>query len=394
MLLVALILILAIAYGFLPKPVAVETAKVMAGYMSVTVEEEGKTRVTDRFIISAPVSGYAQRVEYNVGDRVIRDQVLTTLEPLRPPVLDMRSHAEAEARVAASEAALRSAEENTKAAAARAELAEKELQRVRQLIADELTTEERLDAAETESRLAAAALHSAKFAVDVAYYNREAALTALKYSGPGEQSTPRGKVVITAPISGSILKILHESEGAVREGQALLELGDPGALEVEVDVLSSDAVRMQPGTRVLFDRWGGPEALEGKVRVVEPAGFTKISALGVEEQRVLVIADILSPPELWPQLGDGYRVEASFILWEDDDVLQVPSSALFRHDRGWAAFVVNGSRADLRSLEIGRRSGLTAQILTGLSSGEEVIVHPDSAIEDGTAVQRRGRGTD
>jgi len=194
------------------------------------------------------------------------------------------------------------------------------------------------------------------------------------------------KVLIKSPVNGHVLKINHESEGVVQAGETLVEIGDPKMLEVEVDVLSADAVRISPGTPVLFERWGGKEPLKGKVRVVEPTGFTKISALGVEEQRVLVISDIISPMEKWTQLGDGYRVEAGFILWEAEGVLQVPSSALFRYENGWAVFVMKNKKALLRKVKLGRRNGLNAQVTSGLIEGNTVITHPDSSIEDGTSV--------
>ncbi|MGB3097448.1 MAG: HlyD family efflux transporter periplasmic adaptor subunit, partial [Candidatus Deferrimicrobiaceae bacterium] len=197
------------------------------------------------------------------------------------------------------------------------------------------------------------------------------------------------KIAVRAPVEGSVLGIPHKDEGGVEPGRPLIEIGNPRALEVEVDVLSSDAVRIRPGTTVHFDRWGGDGLLEGKVRIVEPAGFTKVSALGVEEQRVLVIADITSAPALWEQLGDGYRLEASFLLWEGDGILQVPASALFRYEDGWAAFVVNGGRAKRRIVTVGRRNGLVAQITSGLEEGETVIPHPSDQIEEGTRVRKR-----
>jgi len=196
-------------------------------------------------------------------------------------------------------------------------------------------------------------------------------------------------VVIKAPVNGRILKIDRKSEGVVNEGQALIEIGDPRALEVEVDVLSADAVRIRPGMPVIFERWGGEEDLKGKVRVIEPAGFTKISALGVEEQRVLVISDIVSPPEKWAELGDGYRVEASFILWEGPDVLQVPTSALFHYKVGWAVFVVRNNKAKLSTVNIGYNNGLSAEVLSGLVESDTVITHPDSSIGEGTRVRLR-----
>ncbi|MCK5503540.1 MAG: HlyD family efflux transporter periplasmic adaptor subunit, partial [Thermodesulfovibrionia bacterium] len=250
-------------------------------------------------------------------------------------------------------------------------------------------TQEKLDEAETEARRNDAVLRSSEFAVEVARYEMEAAHTALKYSAAGEPKQNTERVVIKAPVSGNVLKINRESEGVIREGEPLIEIGNPRELEIEVDVLSADAVKIKPGTPVLFERWGGDYPLKGRVRIVEPAGFTKLSALGVEEQRVLVISDIISPGKEWEQLGDGYRVEASFILWEGSNVLQVPASALFRYNGGWAVFVAKNKRAELREVKFGYRNGLSAEITSGLSEGEIVITHPDSSIQDGTTVRLR-----
>jgi HlyD family secretion protein len=186
-----------------------------------------------------------------------------------------------------------------------------------------------------------------------------------------------------------VLKRFRESEGVVNAGDSLLEIGSPRTLEVEVEVLSFDAVRISPGTRVFFERWGGEKPLEGRVRTIEPFGFTKVSALGVEEQRVLVIADFTDPRELWERLGDGYRVEAVFVLWENEDVLQVPASTLFRYADGWAVFVIEEGRARRRVVEVGHRSGLTAEIVSGLTASERVIPHPGNEIEDGTELTVR-----
>ncbi|MFZ2325417.1 MAG: HlyD family efflux transporter periplasmic adaptor subunit, partial [Rhodoferax sp.] len=196
-------------------------------------------------------------------------------------------------------------------------------------------------------------------------------------------------VTVRAPVAGKVLKIAHKSEGSVTSGQPLVEIGDPGALEVEVDLLSADAVRIPPGTRVVFERWGGEGALEGVVRVVEPAGFTKVSALGVEEQRVWVIVAFTSPASQWQRLGDGYRVEASFILWEGKDVLQIPASAVFRDGEGWAVFAVEQGRAVKRAVQVGQRTGLLAQITSGLQAGDSVISHPDDRVRDGVRVAAR-----
>ena len=381
------IVIFAIGYGFVPKPEFVETAEVRQGYMKVAIYEDGKTRVMNRYVVSAPVAGFALRIKFDVGDSVSKGQMITELEPLRANVLDPRSRAEANARIAAGEAKLRAAKENAQVAKVSDEFAKKELERARQLFEDLLITEEKLDEVLTESRQAEATSRSFEFAVDVARNEKNAALTVLKYSAANELNSYEEKVIIKSPIKGHILKINNESEGVVREGQALMEIGDLQALEIVADVLSADAVRITSGTPVLVERWGGGKPLKGQVRIVEPVGFTKISALGVEEQRVLVLSDIVSPPKKWKQLGDGYRVEVSFVIWEDDNVLQVPTSAIFRLEDEWAVFVITKKRAHLRIVKVGYIDGMTAQIVSGIAKGDTVIVHPDSSIKDGSRVR-------
>ena len=383
------LVVLAIVWGFMPQPVPVETAAVVRGPLQVTVEEEGKTRVVDHFVISAPVAGFLRRVELDVGDSVKRGQELLALDPLRSTVLDPRARAEAQARVTTTQAALKGAQENVVAAAADARYWESQLARVRELHEAGTISDEELNQTEADARRTGANLRSAEFSVEVAQSELQAARTTLRHSAAQQSGQPAETVAVHAPISGSVLKVLRESEGVVSRGEPLLEIGNPRLLEVEVELLSADAVRAGPGTRVILERWGGEAPLEARVRVVEPFGFTKISALGVEEQRVLVIADIVSPPEEWEKLGDGYRVETKFILWEEDEVLQVPSSALFRRGDQWAVFVVDGDFARLRNVQLGRRSGLTAQILSGVEAGELVITHPDDSIEAGVRVSRR-----
>ena len=248
--------------------------------------------------------------------------------------------------------------------------------------------QERLDEVESLVKQNRAGLKSAEFMVEVARYERQAALAVLKFSKtpatPGEVE----KIVLKAPAGGRVLKLLQESAGVVNAGQPLLEIGDPQTIEVEVDLLSADAVRVQPGMRVLFSRWGGEKELSGVVKRVEPRGFTKISALGVEEQRVWVIVDFSEPAEILQRLGDGYRLEANFILWHDDAVLKVPGSALFRLDDAWALFVVEEGRAHQRRVEVGRRGGIYVQILSGLKTGTTIINHPGDTIVDGCQVRR------
>jgi HlyD family secretion protein len=372
--------------GFRPHAIEVDLGTAIRAPLRVTVEQEGRTRVVDRYVITAPVSGYARRIQFEVGDAVKPGTTLVELEPMRSQVLDVRTRAEAKARIASAESAVSAAEQRADAAATHASLAQKELQRVRALRESGYVSAAADDHAASEAERTAAELRSAQFAVAVARHELEAARAQLKYAASGGSAVP---VAIRTPVSGRVLKIPRKSEGPVAVGQPLIEIGDPAALEVEVDVLSADAVRIHPGMRVVFERWGGEGNLDGVVRVVEPTGFTKVSALGVEEQRVWVIVSFTSPASQWQHLGDGYRIEASFILWEDNDVLQIPASALFRDGDGWAAFAVEKGKAVKRRMEIGQRSGLAAQIASGIQAGEQVIVHPDDRVRDGGAVVAR-----
>lgn len=379
---------LAILWAFLPRPVPVETAKVSRGPLQVTVEEEGKTRLRDRFVVSAPVSGYVRRVDLEVGDPVKRGQVVAGIEPLRAEGLDPRSRAAAQARVSAAAAAFRAAEERVREAAAADEYAAARLDRTRRLADAGLATKDALEQVASEATRASAATRSAAEAANAARHDLEVANAALTRAG-ASGGRRADQVAVLSPATGTVLAVRRESEGVVPAGTPLLEVGDPGRLEVEIDVLSADAVRIRPGTPVRFERWGGDLPLEGKVRVVEPVGFTKVSALGVEEQRVLVLVDITSPRDAWKRVGDGYRLEAIIVLWEEREVLQVPAGALFRIGDRFAVFVVEKGRAKARTVEIGRRSGLAAQLLSGLAEGETVILHPGDTVADGKKVRPR-----
>lgn len=376
-------------FGFWPQAVRVEAVAVKRAPMTVTIEEEGRTRVIDRYVISAPVDGVACRVQLNVGDRVSQGEMLLSVSPLKSPVLDPRSQAQTQARVAAAESSLRAAREQANAAKAAAQLATTEEARLKPLLEKKLVARDVYDKAVTAVQTTAATRRSADFNVEVAKYELEAARSMLHYADPDVKVE---RIPVYSPINGRVLKVAHECEGPVRTGAPLLEVGDPTALEIEVDVLSADAVRIKPGMQVLFDRWGGEGLLQGVVRTVEPVGFTKISALGVEEQRVLVISDFTSPREKWQRLGDGYRVEARFVLWHDEAALQVPASSLFRYQDGWAVFVIDKGRARRRDVKVGERNGLTAQIVDGLKTGETVINHPSDEIENGRRVKVRPAG--
>lgn len=390
LLLLSLLVLAAIVYGFIPSAVQVDLAAAVREPLQVSVNEEGRTRVKDRFVVSAPVSGYLRRIALRSGDEVSRGMVLAELEPTRSEVLDPRSRAQAAARVAAAEAALKAARENAEAVATEARYANSEHERLRRMCEHDCAlSEDELERAESLARRSTANQRSAEFAVEVAGFELAAARTALEYDAAGPSDAAGRIVQVLSPVNGRVLGLQRESEGVVAAGVPLLEIGDPDALEVVVELLSTDAVRVEPGTPVLLERWGGESVLEGQVRVVEPSGFTKISALGVEEQRVKVVVDLISPPQAWQRLGDGYRVEASFILWQGSDILQIPASALFRYQGDWAVFVVVNERAQRRRVELGQRNGLRAQIIDGVRAGETVILHPDESVEPGTRVQRR-----
>ncbi len=385
--LIIAIIILATLYGFLPKKIPVDLYEVSRGPLRVTIEEEGRTRLKDRFIVSAPVSGYMMRNDVKVGDRIRRGQLLVLLQPLPSQPLDKRSREEAEAAVSAAEAGLKASREREKAAQADQEYFEKNLLRIKNLYSKQYVAKDQLDQVDSNAQKGRAAVLSATAAVDVARFELERAKAMLKSVSLGAEKGQLEVIKVLAPIDGTVLKIYRESEGPVQTGEPLVEAGDLHGLEVRVEVLSSDAVKINRGTRVLFERWGGEKTLEGVVRRVEPAGFTKISSLGVEEQRTLVIVDIVSPPALWNSLGDGFRLEANFIIWEKKDILQVPAGALFRSGEDWAVFVAENGRARLRMVKTGQRNGLVVEILSGLHEHERVMIHPDDAIKDGVLIK-------
>jgi HlyD family secretion protein len=385
---IAVLVISLLVWGFWPQPIAIEPVVVQRAPLTITIEEEGRSRVIDRYVISAPVAGVACRVQLDVGDPVQQGEVLLGITPLKSQVLDSRSRAQAIAAVAAAQSALAAAKEQASATDAAARLATTELQRLQPLALKGLASKVELDRAETTVLTSAAEKRSATFNVQVANYELQAAKSVLEYSAD-TRGEPAVRVPVISPITGKILKVLRECEGPVETGDPLLEVGDPTALEVEVDVLSADAVQIKPGMQVRFERWGGDQPLLGVVRMVEPVGFTKFSALGVEEQRVLIISDFTSPAEDWQRLGDGYRVEAKFVLWREENVLQVPASSVFRYGDGWAVFVVDGQRAQRREVAIGQRNGLVAQISAGLDEGDTVINHPSDEVEDGVRVESR-----
>lgn len=381
--------VLAVIYGFMPQPVTVDISKAARATMKVVIEEEGKTRVRDRFVVSAPVSGHLRRITLKVGDIVKKGQTIAVLEPVRSGVLDPRSRAEARATVSASASALQAAGERARSAAADAEYAVKNLERQKKLYQSGFIAKDLIEQAETDAKRTEANRLSAEASVKTSRAELARAEASLRYSAAEGTADRQRTVPVPSPVDGRVLKVQKESEGVVSAGEPLIDVGDPGSIEVKVEVLSADAVMISPGTPVIFERWGGETALAGKVRVIEPAAFTKVSSLGVEEQRVLVIADITSVNEEWKRLGDGYRVEAGFIVWEGKNILQVPASSLFRKKDDWSVFVNDRGRARLRKITTGHRNGLTVEVTSGIAEGEEVIVHPDDTVRDGIRVKPR-----
>lgn len=379
--------VLATVYGFIPEAEDVDLVDVSRGPLSVTIEEEGRTRLKERFVVSAPTAGYLKRIIAKAGDPVRKGETIAVLEPMPSQALDPRSRAETEALVSSAQAAFEAAQEKERAAAADAEYLEKKLKRFANLHSKGYVAKDQLDQTMSEFNKAQAVRNSAKAAADAARFELERAKTTLQNFWTNKRAGNNSVVYITSPEDGVIFKIHRESEGAAGAGEPIMDIGNQKNIEVITEVLSSDAVKIKKGTSVLFKRWGRDEPLSGMVRIVEPAGFTKISSLGVEEQRVYVIADITSPPEIWRSLGDGYRLESHFIVWDGKDVLQVPASSIFRSGEKWAVFVNDKGRARLRIVEVGQRNGLTAEIISGIKTDDKVIAHPGDSINDGTRIR-------
>lgn len=376
-----LAIVAAVVYGFMPKPVEVDTAAVARGPLQITVDEEGRTRVKDRFTVFAPNAGRMERITLKAGDAIGADGPVARMTALPPPPLDSRTRAQALANVEQARAALSQAGEQVKAARAEADYAEKEVKNLQQLLAGKNTSQDSVDAAVARSQAAKAALASAEFGEAAARFGLDAANAALI-----EDSTPGRLIEVKSPVAGRILRVIRDSEGPVSPGEPLVEVGDPATLEIVADMLSRDAVRIKEGMKARLERWGGRDALPAKVRLVEPFGFTKISALGVEEQRVNVILDFAGSTG---GLGDGYRVEVRVILEESINVLKVAAGAVFATTDGPAVFALEDGKAARRIVKTGRRNGLEVEIIEGLAEGALVILHPPDAVKDGIAIVAR-----
>lgn len=382
---VILVVIALLGYwAFRPRPVPAEFGTVLRGLLEVTVEDEGRTRVRDRFVVSAPVPGRMQRIELQPGDPVVAGQtVLARFLPTDPALLDARTRGELDARVRASEAALGGAGADRDRLRGELTFAQSELKRM-QTIADAVAQRE-IDAAAQQVETLERGVQSADFAVRTAQHQVELARASLVQTRGGQAAA----IPLLSPVDGVVLRRLQESETIVPIGQPLIEVGDLGELEIVADLLSSAAVRVQPGQPVRIEQWGGDRALAGRVRRVEPSGFTKISALGVEEQRVNVIIDFDDPPASRPNIGDGFRVEVRVVIASRENVLKVPASSLFRHEGAWAVYRVEDGRAVRQNVELGQQSGLEAEVTSGLDAGQPIIVYPSEAVRDGVQVASR-----
>ncbi len=365
-----------LVYTLWPQPVSVETVKISRGRMQVTINEDGITRVRERYQVSSPVAGQLLRIELRSGDAIRSGEtLLATLQPSDPSLLDAREVAETEARASAAKSAVERAEARRSQIKVTTDLAEIQLGRARQLRETKSIAEDEFDAAEALFRARQEELRVANFELELGLVQ------------PNNQEFTKN-FEIRSPISGAVLRLFEESATVVAAGTPLLEVGDPHDLEIVVDVLSSDAVKIRPGNEVRLVHWGGTQPLSASVRVVEPAAFTKISALGVEEQRVNVIGDFRSESsEFESRLGDGYRVEAEIVVWDEENVLQVPTAALYREAAEWCVFTVQDGIAHRQVVQIGQRNQLMAEVLGGLEAGAEVVVYPSDLVAEGIPVK-------
>jgi len=387
---IGLVLLVLVAFGlywlFMPQPVLVETAPIVTTSFEDTIDEDGRTRVRDRYLVSAPLSGRLQRMALEAGDAVQAGQTLAIITPAISPLLDPRVKLELEAQVGAAEAAVEEAGSLYENARVLMSQAAVNLERTKQLVERNVAPTAQLDrdqflylSAQRQANAAEGRSHAATHVLEQA----RAALKSASNPEPGE-SFP-----VISPVTGRILKIVQESEAVVSLGAPLVELGDPGDLEIAVDVLTTEAIRIMEGDKVIVTRWGGPTDLQGAVRRVEPSAFTKVSALGVEEQRVWVIVDITSPREAWTSLGDGYRVEVKIIVDETDRATVVPVGALFRRGDAWNVFVVEDGRAHIRQIQIAHLSAGLADVAEGVRPGEIVVLYPPAALAEGSRIKLR-----
>lgn len=386
---IGILLVVAFAYAFRPQPERVDLAIAEQGRLLVSVGDEGQTQVREIYTLAAPVHGRLMRLQGKVGDGVRQGvSELAKIEPAKPAFLDVRSESEARATVKAAEAGLMLAEAEWERAKAELAFASSEFERAHALFKRGTVAQQKLDVMQRAHRVAGAEVLTAQASLDRRRHELELARAKLLSR---EQLDEMGQgcncLVMRAPVDGRILRVFEESETVVEAGTPLLEIGNPRDLEVVVDLLSADAVKVMPGQQALISGWGG-EDLRAVVRRVEPYGYTKVSALGIDEQRVDVLLSLADPHDAWRRLGHGYRVDVSITL-EEADVLRVPLGALFRDQGGWAVYALRDGQARLQPVELGLRNALHAEVRAGLAEGEAVVLHPGDAIRDGTAIEKR-----
>lgn len=383
----ALLLVGLLVAGFWPRPTPVEAAAVTRGPLVVTVDEEGMTREKNRYVVSAPVAGQLRRIDWKAGQAVEAGKtVLAVLETAGADFLDARSQLQAEARVRGAEASREAALAQRDRAVASSKMYTADFERQKDLFSRKVLSQQEYDAAQMRAETSAQDVRAAEFSLKVADFELDqarAVLTRGRATAEGKGAEP---LVITAPVSGKILRVYQESERQVSAGFPLVEIGDPNDLELRIEVLSRDGVAIRPGARVMLEQWGGPKPLTARVRWVEPSAFTKISALGVEEQRVYVICDFTGPVDERLTLGDSYRVEARIVTWENPQALHAPAGALFQRGGAWETFAIESGHARLRTVKVGRSNGVDTEILEGLKEGDRLIVYPGDKVEDGTSV--------
>jgi len=381
LILVGLTVVAAAWFLLRPTPMLVEVSKTVRGPMRVTVDEDGETRAHDRFIVAAPIPGRLLRVAFEDGDEVHENQIVAVIEPLP---LNQQQREELLGRIAAAEASKRQAEARLEHAREDYDQARRDRQRAEQLGRENVISAQALEQARNTELTNDQELQAAKFNVVAAESEVKVARAGLL--GASEGPAARHPVSLRSPIAGRVLRVAEKSERVVQAGTPIVVLGDPARIEIVTDVLTTDAVNIKPGAAAFLEGWGGDHPLGARVRLVEPAGFTKISALGVEEKRVNVIADFVDAPN---GLGDGFRVEARIVTWESSDVLKIPGSAAFRDSKGWAVFVVDGSLVRKRHIQIGHRNQLEIEVLGGLDAQQDVVLHPPNQLQEGTRIRTR-----
>lgn len=387
---IAFALFLFVLWRLSRNSVEVEVTKVKRGSLSVAVEEDGKTRIKDRYTVSSPLLGNLLRIDLEPGDRVYSGTTqVAVLQPISPNFLDERQKAQAEASRMAAELAVQKSQADLQKTREALSLAEKNRERILALKEKASVSQQDVDVAETEFRVQLAASAVAELASRISEFELEQAQAALLHHSTEPNTNQSPSFVIRSPIDGEVLRVFQESRAVVQPGTSLLELGDPSMIEIETDVLSTDAVKISVGNEVLIEQWGQENALHGVVRRVEPAAFTKVSALGVEEQRVNVLIDIVEPASERRALGDGYQVNTKIIYWKKEDCLLVPLGALVRIDEKWCVYRVRMNRAELVEVQLGQRSRENAEILTGLEEADEIIIYPSDEVEPGCLVHRR-----